>query len=236
MARELFSTSVVTGTSVARRSRLLPISIALHGLLLGAVLVLPLVADSALPDPRLVLNYGPMPVVVPPPPPAPPATGTARAATHAANPALAPLTAPERLPSHDTSLEPTGDVDGVVGGVPDGIPGGLVEVVSLAPPPPPPARAPVHVGGVIQPPTKIRDVVPLYPVIAQTAHVEGIVILEAVIDEVGAVSGTRVLRSIPLLDLAAVDAVRQWRFTPTRLNGQPVAVVMTVTVEFRLQR
>jgi len=64
--------------------------------------------------------------------------------------------------------------------------------------------------------------------------VQGFVILEAVISEDGAVRSLRVLRSQPLLDAAAVEAVRQWRFTPTLLNGQPVPVVMTVTVNFRL--
>ena len=62
----------------------------------------------------------------------------------------------------------------------------------------------------------------------------GFVILEALIDEQGQVRDARVLRSIPLLDQAAVDAVRQWRFTPTVLNGQVIPIVMSVTVNFRL--
>ena len=65
---------------------------------------------------------------------------------------------------------------------------------------------------------------------------QGIVILEAVISETGRVRDVRVLRSIPLLDNAAIDAVRQWQFTPTLLNGQPVPIVMTVTVSFELKR
>ena len=82
---------------------------------------------------------------------------------------------------------------------------------------------------------KIADVAPLYPAIARAAHVQGIVILEATIGEDGVVRDVRVLRSIPLLDAAAMDAVKQWRFTPTLLNDQPVPVVMTVTVGFTLQ-
>jgi protein TonB len=78
-------------------------------------------------------------------------------------------------------------------------------------------------------------VAPLYPVVARQAHIEGVVILEAVLDDQGRVESVRVLRSIPLLDQAAVDAVRQWRFTPALLNGQAVPVVMTVTVNFTLQ-
>jgi protein TonB len=78
-------------------------------------------------------------------------------------------------------------------------------------------------------------VAPRYPAIAQASRVEGVVILEAVISEDGSVQDVRVLRSKALLDDAAVEAVRQWRFTPTLLGGQPVPVVMTVTVSFTLK-
>jgi len=81
----------------------------------------------------------------------------------------------------------------------------------------------------------VFDVPPAYPVIARSAGIEGIVILQATIGLDGRVDDVQVLRSISLLDEAAVTAVRQWRYTPTRLNGQPVAVVMTVTVSFRLR-
>ncbi len=103
------------------------------------------------------------------------------------------------------------------------------------PPPPPPPAAPVRIGGDIAEPTKLRDVRPVYPPIAQSARVSGIVIIEATIGRDGNVTETKVLRSIPLLDQAAVDAVRQWQFTPTLLNGVPVPVIMTVTVNFTLQ-
>jgi periplasmic protein TonB len=75
----------------------------------------------------------------------------------------------------------------------------------------------------------------VYPSIAQSARVQGVVIVEATIGPDGKVSDARVLRSIPLLDQAALDAVRQWVFTPTLLNGVPVPVIMTVTVNFTLQ-
>ena len=76
---------------------------------------------------------------------------------------------------------------------------------------------------------------PQYPPIAQSARVQGIVIIEATIGPNGRVQEAKVLRSIPLLDQAALDAVRQWEFTPTLLNGVPVPVIMTVTVQFTLQ-
>ena len=98
-----------------------------------------------------------------------------------------------------------------------------------------PTSAPVRVGGSISEPKKLKHVPPVYPDIAQANRVQGVVIIEAVIDPAGYVSYAKVLRSVDLLDQAAVDAVRQWEFTPTLLNGVPVSVIMTVTVNFSLK-
>lgn len=95
--------------------------------------------------------------------------------------------------------------------------------------------APVRVGGNIKAPAKTHDVRPEYPADAQEARVQGVVILEIVITPTGQVSGPCVMRSIPMLDQAAIDAVSQWQFEPTLLNGAPVPVIMTVTVNFTLQ-
>jgi TonB family protein len=114
------------------------------------------------------------------------------------------------------------------------------------PPPPPPAdltsspdlvngKAPIRVGGNVLTPVKVKDVRPEYPPDALQARIGGVVIVEAVIDENGDVARARVLRSIPALDKAALDAVYQWKFMPTLLNGAAVPVVMTVTVNFTLQ-
>ena len=107
-------------------------------------------------------------------------------------------------------------------------------------PPPPAAKPeasgrPVRVGGQIKPPNKIRDVPPQYPAIAQASRVQGLVIIEATIGTDGRVQNTRILRSIALLDDAALEAVRQWVFEPTLLNGVAVPVIMTVTVNFSLK-
>ena len=91
---------------------------------------------------------------------------------------------------------------------------------------------PVRVGGNIRTPTRTHGVEPAYPPTARAAGIQGVIILEIVIGEDGAVSNARVLRSIPLLDQAALDAVRQWRYEPTLLNGVPTPVIMTVTVNF----
>lgn len=93
----------------------------------------------------------------------------------------------------------------------------------------------VRIGGTIKAPTKVRDVRPEYPPVAMQAKVSGMVIIEARIGRDGAVEDARVLRSVPLLDQAALDAVFQWRFTPTLLNGVPTPVIMTVTVNFTIQ-
>ena len=128
---------------------------------------------------------------------------------------------------------------------------GITDAAGAPAPPPPPqppfagfdepfeqAQArltPVRIGGNVRTPTKVRDSKPVYPPIAQSARVQGVVILEAIIGPDGNVAHARVLRSIPMLDAAALSAVSQWQFTPTHLDGQPVPVIMTVTVNFTLQ-
>jgi len=93
--------------------------------------------------------------------------------------------------------------------------------------------APLHVGGRIRPPNKIKDVQPVYPALAQAAHVTGVVMIEATIGPDGKVVDAKVVRSIPMLDQAALDAVPQWEYMPTLLNGVPVPVLMTVTINFK---
>src|SRR6185295_9546962 len=112
---------------------------------------------------------------------------------------------------------------------PPGASVGVPEASSVAvpvpvPPPPlvqPAPRLPVKVGGSVRAPSRIAAAAPVYPPVAIAARVQGQVILEALIDEQGRVGAVRVLRSVPLLDAAAVDAVRTWRYTPTLLNGVP---------------
>ena len=89
--------------------------------------------------------------------------------------------------------------------------------------------------GEIHPPQLLQEVSPIYPEIARQAKVEGLVILEAVTDEAGYVVWVRVLRSIPLLNQAAMDAVKQWKYEPYFLDGEPKGVIFTVTVRFKLK-
>jgi TonB family protein len=93
----------------------------------------------------------------------------------------------------------------------------------------------LKVGAGIRPPTRIHNVHPEYPADARAAGVQGVVVIDCLIDTTGHVASTRVLRSVPALDAAALDAVRQWEYQPVLLNGAPVPVLMTVTVNFTLQ-
>jgi TonB family protein len=91
---------------------------------------------------------------------------------------------------------------------------------------------PVRVGGRIRAPIKVKDVKPVYPEIARVARAQGQVMVEATIGSTGKVEEARIIRSVPLLDEAALDAVRQWEYQPTLLNGVPVPVVVTVAIDF----
>ena len=128
---------------------------------------------------------------------------------------------------------------GVAGGVPGGVAGGIAGSAGLRPPDNTWAQTilpdAIRVGGDIRPPSKLADSKPIYPLEAQEAGIQGVVILEAVIAPDGHVAGARVLRSIPMLDEAAYSAVMKWVFSPTLVNGQAVPVIMTVTVNFTLQ-
>ena len=96
-------------------------------------------------------------------------------------------------------------------------------------------EAPVRAIGEIRPPKLIKEVSPVYPEIARQARVEGVVIVEATTDIYGRVQNIKILRSIPLLDQSAIDAVRQWVYEPMIINGRPRGVIFTVTVRFQLK-
>jgi TonB family protein len=147
-------------------------------------------------------------------------------------PAVAPtppvLLTPEPEPAGSPGVSSEGPEGDIPGGVPGGVEGGVSRGVESG------AAKPIRVGTPIKQPRVIRKVQPLYPPLAREARIQGVVILEATIDPQGHVSSVRVLRGVPLLDQAAIDAVRQWVYAPTLLNGVPVPVIMTVTVNFRL--
>jgi protein TonB len=223
------------------------ISTAAHVIVLGVILAIPILYVSEdlpeIPDMlTFVVSAAPPP---PPPPPAPPAAMPSKPKVTKPVPTTSPRAAPVEAPreiveeTYDDIGSEEGVPDGVEGGILGGIVGGFITDLPQPPPPPPPppapaARDPVRVGGDLKAPALVERVEPEYPPLAVRAKVEGVVILEALVDLQGRVESVRVLRSIPLLDNAAIAAVRQWRYSPLLLNGQPERFVLTVTLRFSL--
>ena len=147
------------------------------------------------------------------------------------------IVAPTEAPTGISPEKPLPNAGWEDSKMPIGVIDGNFDTKTFSSPPPVETTlpTPVRVGGVIRPPQRLREVNPVYPPIAQAARVQGIVIIEATIGEDGQVTNARILRSVPLLDQAALDAVRQWQYMPTMLNGVPVPVIMTVTVNFTLK-
>jgi len=238
MSRDLFADAYTRRQSPKRSRWTIAGSFVAHVAAVGALLIVPVLSAAD----RFVVKA--KVIFVPPPPPTIPATPPPPAA--APKGVLADVN-PESAPAFASEKPVVGDPPppGSYGPVPPGLvgtgpasPTGLLPgggVTSLAPPPVAKQLEPLRLGGDIKAPARITYSPPVYPTIAQTAKVEGTVILEATIDESGVVRDVRVLRSIPLLDRAAIEAVSKWRYTPTRLNGVPVAILMTVTVTFNLR-
>jgi protein TonB len=221
---------------MARQWQTVLVSVVAHVAALFLIVVVPLLAFDGLPALRSAVEYVPVEMKVPPLPPAPqPAIASTATTAPAPGP---PLTPPDTIiPEMERPL-PTIGAPGIPGGV-DVLPGTtMIPGASVVVPPPAPTQtaAPVRPGGNVKPPDRIVNVRPEYPPMAIAARVSGSVTIEAIIGTDGRVRDARVLRSIALLDDAALKAVRQWRYTPTLLNGVPVAVIMTVTVTFTLDR
>jgi protein TonB len=151
-----------------------------------------------------------------------------------------PTKIPKKIEIVKEEEAPPPQMAGVVGGVPGGVPGGTMGGVmgsiigSSAPVPKMKTPDRVRVSQGVVSGLKVRDVKPTYPAIAKTARVQGNVVLQAEISKDGAIEKLQVVSGPPLLIQAAVDAVKQWRYRPYILNGEPVAVETTVTVQFTL--
>jgi protein TonB len=222
-------------------------SIGTHIVLVAGVVGMALfwMADGLPEVPSMMAFVAEMPA--PPPPPPPPAPPSKpKPATEAPKPVAStgqlsfPVEAPSGIaPERGIDF---GEEEGVPGGVEGGIPGGvlggvvggLLTEVPAPPPPPPAALPPVRIGGQIKTATLLHRIEPVYPDFAVQAHVQGVVILEATVNEKGEVVNVQVLRSIKLLDKAAIEAVKQWRYSPVLLNGTPRSFVLTVTLNFSI--
>ena len=175
MPREMFGDVVDPSIKVgSQKWYTVPLSIIAHVVLFGAVIIIPLMATDVLPTPPSMMAFvGAPPTPPPPPPPPPSAAPPPKTPAPIANPNAAPIEAPKQIIPETPSV---GISEGVPGGVEGGVPGGVMGGVvgglpEAPPPPPPPPQAPVRVGGAIKQPTKLKNVPPVYPPIAQSARV-----------------------------------------------------------------
>jgi periplasmic protein TonB len=221
------------------------ISFALHILIVGAVVIAPLAFTQAIDLRNFQLTY--LSVPRPPaaaPPSAPAEVQPARRLLRVVHLALlAPTLIPKRIemvkdppaPEINTEGVMGGILGGEAGGVLGGIIGGTDHGLTAPPPPPAPKQRIYRVGGVVKPPQPITIIEPDYPPIARAARAEGVVEVDAVIDEQGNVIQARAVSGPGLLMAAAVRAVAQWKYEPTYLDGTPVAIRMQVHVYFHLK-
>jgi len=160
---------------------------------------------------------------------------------------MAPKSIPKdiaMIKEEDLPPPSSGVVGGVSGGVPGGsmggVLGGIVGAVPTAAPPPPPKAAPkpsrIRVGGNVQAANLIRKVVPVYPPLAKQARIQGTVRFQAIIGKDGTIQNLQLVSGHPLLVANAQQAVSQWVYRPTLLNGDPVEVVTTIDVNFTLSQ
>jgi len=218
-------------------------SILVHAVLVSAVVLTPLYFTQALDlrDLRVTFLVAPRPPAAPPPPAAA-AQKVARPAAH-----LMPMTlmAPTVIPSkvrivRDEPAPPELAMDGVVGGVEGGeaggVLGGIIGGVAAAPAPPAAKKDRIlRVGGIVKEPRELYKPGPVYPPLALTAQIQGVVEIEAIIDEHGSVVHAQAIGGPPLLIPAALAAVMKWKYEPTYLDGEPVSIRMQVHVKFSLR-
>jgi protein TonB len=219
-------------------------------------ILIPMIYFDALPKSQLSS------FLVAPPPPPPPPPPPAAAPPHVvkviprqfdAGRLMAPKSIPKEVAMIKEEELPPPSSGGVVGGVPGGVPGGsaggiiggIIGSVPTAapPPPPPPPAAPkpvtpqrIRVGGNVQQAKLIRQPRPIYPPLAKQARISGVVRLNAIIGKDGTIQNLTVASGHPLLVPAAMEAVKQWVYQPTLLNGDPVEVVTQIDVNFTLSQ
>ena len=252
MDRRLFEDLVVSTPATPRRRRaaVLPVSVALHAGTVALALLVPVLRPGALPESNSPLpvwkmtiarRTEPPPVRTETPPRAdriPPPRSPEQLVREVTPPAAAagpaaPVTEPDFMPVGDPPapcfVNCNGDTSIGSGDGPSGASDPAGEAAGTG-------IVPVRPGGNIQPPQRTVYVAPVFPAIAIAARVSAVVVLECTIDPTGHVTDARVVTGHPLLDGAVLAAVRQWRYSPTRLNGVPVPVLLTVTVRFQPRR
>jgi protein TonB len=226
---------------------------------ISVLIILPMIFFEGLPTATLqaFLTVPPPPPPPPPPPAAAPPVRVVKVIPRQFD--AGKLMAPKIIPKEVATIKeeelppPTSGVAGVVGGVPGGVAGGAMGgvlqgiiggVPTMAPPPPPPpkpvekAAAPtrIKIGGAVQQARLVRQPHPIYPPLAKQARISGVVRLSAIISKDGTIQKLEVISGHPLLVPAALEAVKQWVYQPTLLNGEPVEVITQIDVNFTLSQ
>jgi protein TonB len=208
--------------------------------LVGFLVLLPLIFTEALPKGQLTTWLVAPPPPPPPPPPAAPQIQHVQKVSEIVN---GELRQPSKIPKIVKSIKEeeapapsTGVVGGVVGGVPGGSAGGVIGGIigSTAPPPKVATPQKLRVSSGVAEGLKVHDVQPTYPQMARIAHIQGDVILQATISKTGTIEGLHGVSGHPILIQAAMDAVKQWKYKPYILNGDPVEVETTIKVQFHM--
>jgi protein TonB len=227
-----------------KRGRYTSVAFLIEAVILGIALLIPLYYTEELPKTQLLTFL----VAPPPPPPPPPPAAAVQHVQHVVQTDIVngQLRTPTRIPKTIQKLvedapPPSMAIQGVQGGVPGGIPGGvpngvLGSILSAIPTPAPTLAPPkvVRVSSGVSQGMLVRKVTPTYPPLARQARVQGSVNLEAVIAADGTIEGLKIISGHPMLVMAAVEAVKQWRYRPYLLNGSPVEVQTTIQVNFTL--
>lgn len=217
------------------------ISLTFQVLLIVSLILVTMIQMEALPESMQLTFLSAPPPPPPPPPPAPKVIRriVRRVSQVQAGKVIAPKVIPKEI-AEIIEEEIPPDVGGVMGGVPGGIAGGQMGGViggviggipSAAPPPP---AAPIRISSGVQGAKRVRFVKPVFPPIARQARITGTVRLEAIIGRDGAIRNLKPLSGHPLLTQAAIQAVQQWRYAPTLLNGEPVEVITLIDVIFKM--
>src|ERR1051326_6144334 len=216
------------------------LSMLLQVIFLTVLILIPLIYTEALPKASLATL-----LIAPPPPPPPPPPPAATPVVHVkpqvhlmdAGKLVAPKVIPKDIKIIKEDAEPEMGVSGgVPGGVPGGQMGGVIGGVCGAPPPPRPTQTRIRQGGAVTAASLINRVQPSYPPLARQTRISGTVRLHAIISKTGSVQQLEVISGHPLLVQAALDAVQQWKYRPTTLNGEPVEVDTTIDVIFSLNQ
>jgi len=215
------------------------VSVLVQASALAALLLIPLIYTETLPNAMMNTFLVAPPPPAPPPPPAEAVVKqVVKTKTFTPTPEMAPTMIPKQIEIAKDQAPPSVAAPDVGEGVPGGTPGGVLGGIgtAAAPPPPPKAATPnrIKVGGAVQAASLVKKVTPEYPPIAKTAHVQGTVVLRAIIAKDGSVEQLQFVTGPPLLMASAMSAVKEWKYKPTTLNGQPVEVDTTVQVVFSL--